>query len=62
MVRFVILDMDGKEVVQAGQYYWPGWTKNEVKSFRIWDTLQCLSKLVQERLALRRPVRVFGDC
>ena len=46
MGRFVILDMDGKEVVQAGHYYGPGWTNNEAKSFAIWDALHCLSKLV----------------
>ena len=54
--RFVILDMDGKEAVQAGQYYGPGWTNNETESFAIWDALQCLSKLVQERPSLRRPI------
>ena len=32
-----------------------------LESFAIWDALQCLSKLVQERPSLRRPVRVFGD-
>ena len=46
--RFVILDMDGKEVVWAGQYFGPGWTNNEAKRFAIWDALQCLSKLIQE--------------
>ena len=45
---FVILDMDGKEVVWAGQYYGPGWTNNKAESFAIQDALQCLSKLVQE--------------
>ena len=49
MGGFVILDMDGKEVIWAGHYYGPGWTNNEAKSFAIWDALQCLSKLVQER-------------
>ena len=57
----MILDMDGKEVVQAGQYYGPGWTNNEAKSFAIQDALQYLSKLVQEQPALRCPIRVFGD-
>ena len=61
MGGFMILDMDGKEVVQAGQYYGPGQTNNEAESFAVQDPLQCLSKLVQERPALRRPVRVFGD-
>ena len=61
MGGFVILDMDGKEVVWAGQYYGPGCTNNEAKSFTIQDTLQCLSKVVQERPALRHPIQVFGD-
>ena len=33
----------------------------KAESFAVWDTLQCLSKLVQERPSLRHPVRVFGD-
>ena len=53
--------MDGKEVIWAGQYYGPGRTNNEAESFAIQDALQCLSKLVQEQPALRRPVQVFGD-
>ena len=53
--------MDGKEVIRAGRYYGPGRTTNEAESFAIQDALQCLSKLVQERLSLRRPVQVFGD-
>ena len=57
----MILDMDGKEVIRAGGYYGPGQTNNEAKSFAIWDALQCLSKLVQERPSLRRPIQVFGD-
>ena len=61
MGRFVILDMDGKEVIRAGQYYGPEWTNNEVKSFTVQDALQCLSKLIQEQPALRHPVQVFGD-
>ena len=61
MGGFVILDTDGKEIVWVGQYYGPGQTNNEAKSFAIWDTLQCLSKLVQERPALRQRVQVFGD-
>ena len=39
MGGFMILDVDGKEVVQAGQYYGPGWTNNEAESFAIWDAL-----------------------
>ena len=61
MGGFMILDIDSKEVIQAGQYYGPGQTNNEVESFAIWDALQCLSKLVQERPSLRHPVRVCGD-
>ena len=48
MGEFVILDTDGKEVIRAGRYYRPGQTNNEAESFAIRDTLQCLSKLVQE--------------
>ena len=40
----MILDMDGKEVIQAGQYYGPGWTNNEAKSFR---HLGCPAMFVQ---------------
>ena len=58
---FMILDTDCKEVICVGQYYGPGWTNNEAESFTVWDALQCLSNLIQERPALRRPVRVFGD-
>ena len=61
MGGFVILDADGKEVIQVGHYYGPGWTNNEAESFAIRDALQCLSKLIQERMSLRHPVRVFGD-
>ena len=61
MGGFVILDVDGKEVIQAGRYYGPGWTNNKAESFTVRDALQCLSKLVQERPSLRHPVRVFGD-
>ena len=61
MGGFVILDMDCKEVVWAGRYYGPGQTNNEAKSFAIQDALQCLSKLIQERPALRHPIQVFGD-
>ena len=61
MEGFIILDVDGKEVIWAGQYYGPGWTNNEAESFAIRDTLQCLPKLVQERPSLRHPIRVFGD-
>ena len=57
----MILDMDGKEVVRAGCYYGPGWTNNEAESFAVRDTLQCFSKLIQERPSLRHPIRVFGD-
>ena len=53
--------MDGKEVVRAGQYYGPGQTNNKAESFAVQDTLQYLSKLIQERPSLRRPIRVFGD-
>ena len=35
MGGFMILDMDSKEVVRAGQYYGPGWTNNEAKSFTV---------------------------
>ena len=56
MGGFVILDMDGKEVIWSGQYYGPGQTNNEAKSFAVWDALQCLSKLVWERPALRCPI------
>ena len=61
MGGFLILDMDGKEVVWAGRYYGSGWTNNEAESFAVRDTLQCLSKLVQERPSLKHPIRVFGD-
>ena len=36
-------------------------TNNEAESFAIRDALQCVSKFIQERPSLRRPVRVFGD-
>ena len=39
MGRFMILDMDVKEVVQDGRYYSPGWNKNVAESFAIQDTL-----------------------
>ena len=39
MCRFVILDMDDKEVVWVGQYYGLGQTNNEAKSLEIWDAL-----------------------
>ena len=39
MGRFVILDIDGKEVIQAGRYYGPGQTNNEADSFAIQDAL-----------------------
>ena len=55
------MDADGKEVIRARRYYGPGWTNNEAESFAVRDTLQYLSKLVQERLSLRHPIRVFGD-
>ena len=58
---FMILDTDSKEVIQARQYYGPRWTNNKADSCAIWDTLQSLSKLVQERPSLRHPIRVFGD-
>ena len=57
----MILDVDSKGVVWAGHYYGPGHTNNKAERFAVWDTLQWLSKLVQELPALRRPVRVFGD-
>ena len=56
MGGFMILDMDGKEVVWAGQSYGTRQTNNEAESFTVQDTLQCLSKLIQEQLSLRRPV------
>ena len=34
----MILDTDGKEVVQAGQYYGPGWTNNKAESFALSGT------------------------
>ena len=61
MGGFMILDIDGKEVFQAGQYYGPEQTNNEAESFAVHDTLQCLSKLVWEQPALRCPIQVFGD-
>ena len=36
---FMILDMDGMEVVRSRCYYGPGWTNNEAESFAIWDAL-----------------------
>ena len=39
MGGFIILDMDSKEVVWAGQYYGPRQTKNEAESFAIQDAL-----------------------
>ena len=39
MGRFMILDMDSKEVVWAGQYYGPGQTNNKAESFAIRDAL-----------------------
>ena len=53
--------MDGKEVIWAGRYYGLGRTNNKAESFAVWDTLQCLSKLIQEWPSLRHPIRVFGD-
>ena len=39
MGRFMILDMDGVEVILVGQYYGAGHTNNEVESFAIQDGL-----------------------
>ena len=39
MGSFVILDMDGKKVIWAGQYYGPAQTNNEAESFTIQDAL-----------------------
>ena len=39
MGRFVILDMDGVEIIWSGLYYSTGCTNNEAKSFPIQDTL-----------------------
>ena len=39
MGRSVILDIDEKEVIQAGEYYSTGQTNNEAKSFAVQDTL-----------------------
>ena len=39
MSRFVILDTDRVEVIQAGQYYSAGCTNNENESFTIQDSL-----------------------
>ena len=39
MGGFMILDIDGKEVIWAGQYYGPGQTNNKAVSFAVQDTL-----------------------
>ena len=44
----MILDIEGVEIIQAGQYYGAGCTKNGAESFTIWDALWCLSKLIWE--------------
>ena len=61
MGGFVILDGEGKEVVRAGCYYGPGQTNNKAESFTMRDTVQCLQALVESRLDLHLPVRIFGD-
>ena len=61
MGGFVILDGEGQEVVRAGRYYGPGRTNNEAESFAMRDAVYCLQALVDSRLDLRLPVRIFGD-
>ena len=39
MGGFMILDVDGKKVIRAGQYYGPGRTNNEAKSIAVQGAL-----------------------
>lgn len=61
MGGFVILDVDGKEMVRARRYYGAGLPNNDVESFTILDAFDFLTKLVYHKSSLEHPVRVFGD-
>ena len=61
MGRFVILDGDSLEFIWARWYYGVEYTNNKAKSFALWGTLQCLTKLVQEQPAFRYYVQLCGN-
>ena len=51
----------GKEVIRAGQYYGPGWTNNEAKSFAIQDATSMFVQACPGATVPKVSHRVFGD-